>query len=194
MVSFVPHVVLPLLAALAFLRDLPRRWVWGLAFVAWVPDVDYLIPGSHRAWTHNVWIPLAFLGASWMVARRQREPWGSWVVRPGWGLALLLCAYYWASHLVLDFFAGGVVLLWPLLDVNIHYSFEIFVDTSTNTFLPEQQTGTSPGAPELAPVFTWLSYEHTATLAFLASLGLGPLVRRLWRRMRKPSKKEEATR
>jgi len=186
MVSWVPHLVIPLLVALAFFRALPRRWVWWLAPVVWVPDLDYLSPGEHRVFSHNVWIPLAFLVAL-VVLWRRRAPeatLGSFVATPGWPVALGLLAYYWASHILLDVFAGGVVLFWPLLNTNFYVDYEIYINTRTNQPIPQGEAGTSPGAPEVDPMYPWLTYEHTAFLAFFAAVllvWLGVRVVRAWR-------------
>lgn len=193
MVSWVPHIVVPTLVALAFFRSLPRNWVMALAPVTWLPDLDYFSPGEHRVWTHNVWIPLAFLLACLLLWRR-RDPTArflSFAARPGWPVALLLCAYYWSSHILLDVFAGGVLLFWPLLDTNFFLFYEVTINLQTGEATPVADAGTSQGAPEVSDNYTWLAYDHTATLAFLAAVGLGAagwaLLRR--RRLRGPSAK-----
>lgn len=192
MVSFVPHIVLPALVALAFMRDVPRKWVLWMAPIVWIPDLDYLVPGSHRVWTHNVWIPIGFLAALCIWHRRKHRdtPFRAFAVQPG-PVALLLAAYYWMSHILLDVFAGGVVLFWPFWNENFYYFAQIILDTSTNTLDPYQEVGTEPGAPELASKYTWLSYEHVATLAFLAAVAAGPLARKLWTKFRPPSKHDK---
>lgn len=190
MVSWVPHLVLPLLVALAFFRTLPRRWVWWLAPVVWLPDLDYLSPGEHRVFSHNVWIPLGFLVAFLVLWRRRAPalPWTQFAAQPGLPVALALVSYYWASHVLLDVFAGGVVLFWPILNTNFYLDYEIYIDTKTNTPIPQGEAGTSQGAPEVDPMYPWLTYEHTAFLAFLAACLLGWLavrVVRAWREARK---------
>jgi hypothetical protein len=183
-VSWVPHLLVPMLVALAFLRSLPRRQVMLLAPLVWLQDLDYLSPGQHRVYSHNIFVPLVPLLAL-LVLWRRREPGGSWLAfacRPGWPAGLALASYYLASHVFLDLFAGGVVLLWPLWDRNLFLDFEIWLDTSTNQFEPVGSAGTSPGAPTLAPEYPWLTYEHSAILAFAAAVALVAGAVRLARR------------
>lgn len=188
MVSWLPHILVPGLFALAFFRPLPRKWVMWLALVAWVPDLDYIsnyFSGSgHRVLTHNIWIPLLLLAASYGVWRLRHDgtPYTQAVTRPGWPLALLLSAYYWGSHVFLDIFAGGALLLWPLLETNFYLFYEIHMDLSTGKVEPVAEGGTEPGPPELSSDYTWLSFEHTAALAFLAATAVAAVAWRLWRR------------
>ncbi len=186
MVSWVPHIVIPALVALAFFRRLPRTWVMWMAPVVWVPDLDYFSPGEHRVWTHNLWIPLALLLAC-IVLWRRRDPTSrflAFAARPGWPVALLLASYYWASHLLLDIFAGGVLLFWPLSNLDFFLFYEIHVNLQTGETTPIAEGGATPGAPELSTDYAWLNYEHTAVLAFLAVVGLAALA--LWvRRQRR---------
>lgn len=183
MVSWVPHIVLPALVALAFFRSLPRVWVMAMAPIVWLQDLDYLSPGEHRVYSHNIFVPLIPLVILFLLHRR--NPLGltlrNFATRPGLPVALLLASYYLASHVLLDIFAGGVVLFWPLLNTNIFIDFEIWLNTKTNTFLPQGEAGTSIGAPDVAPMYPWLSYVDTATLALLAGVALLLLFLR-WRR------------
>jgi hypothetical protein len=187
-VSWLPHMLVPALFALAFLTRLPRRWVIAFAPIVWVPDLDYVsnmmgLPG-HRVLTHNAWIPAAFLlaAALWVRSGRASQGGGRSLYEPGWGLALLLIAYYWASHVFLDVFAGGALLLWPLSTLNFYLFYEIHIDLSTGGIEPVAEGGTEPGPPDLSADYTWLSFEHTATLAFLAVAGFAWLVWRAWGR------------
>lgn len=187
-VSWVPHIVVPTLVALAFFRSLPRPWVFAWAPLVWLQDLDYLSPGEHRVYSHNIFVPLAPLVALLVLWRRQAgrvpEPERFWAFarRPGAPVSLLLASYYLASHVFLDLFAGGVVLFWPLLNVNLYLDYEIYLDTQTNTFEPVGEVGSSQGAPALAPLYPWLTYVDTAVLAFLGVVGLVALGRRLARR------------
>ncbi|HUR62776.1 MAG TPA: hypothetical protein VM286_10510 [Candidatus Thermoplasmatota archaeon] len=192
MVSWVPHIVLPTLVALAFFRTWPRAWVMGWAPLVWLQDLDYLSPGEHRVYSHNIFVPLAPLVALLVLWRRQAgrvpEPLRFWAyaVQPGRPVSLLLASYFLASHVFLDLFAGGVVLFWPLLDQNLFLDYEIYLDTSTNTFEGAGEIGSSQGAPALAPLYTWLSYVDTATLAFLGAVALVALG--LWVRRRRSAR------
>lgn len=184
MVSWLPHAVLPGLVALAFFRSVPRKIVFATVPIVWLIDADYLIPSQHRAITHSILIPLALFAAV-VVLWRRREPrarLGAFLTRPGAPVVLTMLAYYWASHLVLDLFQGGVVLLWPLVNTNFYLAFEILLDTGNNTFTPGSEAGTSEGAPELSPLYPWFSTEHTAYLAFLAACATVGAAVWVWRK------------
>ncbi len=171
MVSWLPHAVIPGLVALAFFRAAPRKTILLTLPVVWLIDADYLIQSQHRAITHSILIPLALFAAVIVLWRRRAATARllEYATRPGAPAILTLTAYYWASHLTLDLFQGGVVLFWPLLNTNFYLAFEVLLDTARNTFTPGSEAGTSEGAPELSPVYPWFSTEHTATLAFLAA-------------------------
>ncbi len=181
-VSFLPHAVIPALVALAFL-PMERKRILALMPIAWLPDFDYLIPGLHRAVTTNVWIPLLLLGAVAVMWRRSDPTARFWefATRPTHSGNTLLAAYYWASHVLLDAFAGGAVLFWPLLNTNFYWFYQIRVDTTTNTFVDDVAIGTSEGAPSITPLYTWFSSEHNAILWFLvAAAAVGAVF--AWRR------------
>ncbi|MES2155705.1 MAG: metal-dependent hydrolase [bacterium] len=174
MVSWVPQIVVPPLAALAFLRGLDRRWVMWLAPTTYLADLDYLVPGEHRVYTHSLVIPLILM---WFVAflwRRKARDAGFWeyATRPGWGLGLTLTAYYFTAHAVMDVFTGGVALFWPILWTNFYVDFSITLDLVHHTITPQAETGATPEPAPLDENYPWLSPEHSAILAFLLVLGL----------------------
>lgn len=185
MPSFLPHAVIPCLVALAFF-PMSRRRIVALVPFAWAPDLDYLVPGLHRAVTTNVWIPLAFLVAVVLLWRRRDPDAGFWsfAVRPGTPANLTLISYYWGSHVFLDVFAGGAVLFWPLLDINFFWFYQIVLDTGTNTFTDELEVGTEAGAPTVTPTYEWFSAEHNAILWFLVACALAGAAAWAWRRWR----------
>lgn len=193
MVSWVPHLLIPTLVALAFLRSLDRRYVYALAPVVFLPDLDYFWPGEHRVLTHSILWPLACLGACWFLWRRARRAGGataaamaggreaagtpprgqhflSFATQPGPALGFLLASYYLASHILLDIFAGGVVVFWPVWNLNFYADYEIYIDTKTNQLEQAAEAGSSVGAPEVDPHYPWLTYEHTAILVFVAAV------------------------
>jgi MYXO-CTERM domain-containing protein len=193
-VSWVPQIVVPPLVALAFLRTLPRKWVVAMAPAIFLSDLDYIVPGEHRVWTHNLFVPLAVLGALALLRRRRAptEPFWAFAARPGSPVALLLLAYYMAAHAVMDVFTGGVVLFWPLSNLNVYMDFELFLDTKNNTLVPQAEGGATPGPFPLDPLYPWVTAEHTAILAFLAAVGLvwlGVWLGRRWTRPHEPRKK-----
>ncbi len=170
MVSWLPHLVLPLLVGLAFL-PVERRRLLLLAPLVWVPDADYIVQSIHRAASHSVLIPAA-LGVALVVLWRRRDPTSDIVefaTRPGAPANLLVAGYYFASHLILDLFQGGVVLFWPLNNTNFYLAYQILLDTQTNTFVAGGSAGTSQGAPALSPLFPWFSTRDMAYVAFFAA-------------------------
>jgi hypothetical protein len=183
--SFLPHVVAPGLVAAAFFK-VPRRTAFLFLPVAWAPDLDYLVQSQHRAVTHSVLIPLALLLAV-VVLWRRRDPtarFWEFATRPGAPVALSLSSFYITSHLLMDVFAGGVVLLWPFTYTNFYTDFQIILDTGTNTFEPNGSSGTEQGTPEISATYPWLSYVDTAVAAFLGSCLAGWLAVRQWRKAR----------
>ncbi len=172
MVSWLPHLVLPLLVGLAFLPVERRRLIL-LAPLVWVPDADYVVQSIHRAATHSVLIPLALVTALAVLWWR-RDPASNIVefaTRPGAPANLLIAAYYFASHLIMDLFQGGVVLFWPLSNTNFYLAYQILLDTGTNTFEAGGTAGTSEGAPTLSPIYPWFSTRDMAYVGFLAAVG-----------------------
>jgi hypothetical protein len=187
MVSWVPQIVVPPLVALAFFRRLPRKWVVLLAPTIFLSDLDYAVPGEHRVWTHTLLWP-ALLFAIVVVLWRRRAPEGvsllDFAAQPGGPLALLLIAYYLTAHAILDVFTGGVVLFWPISNLNVYLDIHVFIDTSTNQVEPQAEGGTTDGPFPLDPLYEWVSPEHAAVLAFLLACGLGWLGVRVWKAFR----------
>lgn len=187
MTSWLPHILLPSLVALAFFRTLPRKWVIGLAPTVFIQDLDYLLPGEHRVVTHTALIPLGifFALALWWRRRGRLEPFWEFARQPGKPVVLLLLSYYMVSHVVLDVFTGGVVLFWPLSDVNYYASFHLILDTSTNTITPETEAGRTDGPFPLAPQYEWFTYEHAAIVAFLGLVAAPAAAAWMVRRVRR---------
>lgn len=136
-------------------------WIlWPLTFL---PDADYLIVGLHRAVTGNVFITLPFFAVLGYAAYTRRRELAEWM-----GIALV----YLTSHLVMDVFTGGSVLLWPFTDYNFCYYAGINVVTATNTLQPFFEVCSAPGVPTVSPVYPWLSVTEAAMLAFVLPAGL----------------------
>ena len=169
MPSFIPHLVAPVLVALAFF-PMRRRQILLWAPMVWVPDLDYFFAVAyHRALLSNIWLPLLMAGGlAWMW--RKRDPaaaFWEYATRPGAPGGLLLTCYYFLSHILMDIFAGGVVVLWPLSLANVFLFFQIRVDTATNTPVTDAAGGLEQGVPEIAADYTWLSAIDVAVSAFL---------------------------
>ena len=186
MVSWVPQIVVPPLLALAFFRPLPRRWVVWMAPTIFRADLDYAVPGEHRVWTHTLLWPLLVLGAlAW--AWRRRSPGTKFLAyasRPGWPVASLLLTYYLSAHAVMDIFTGGVVLFWPVSNLNVFADIEVFFNPSTGTLEPQVDSGTSQGPFPLDPHYPWVTADHSAILAFLVACLLAWLVVRITKALR----------
>lgn len=188
MVSWVPQIVVPPLAALAFMRGLDRRWVMALAPTTFLADLDYLVPGEHRVYTHTLVIPAAILLVVALLWRRLAPEAKFWEYAgtPGIGLALTLTAYYLTAHAVMDVFTGGVALFWPLLWTNFYVDFAINIDLVHHTVDPQAQSGATAEPAPLDENYPWLSPEHSAILAFLLALGIVALAVWLRRLRRSP--------
>lgn len=101
--------------ATAWAGGRPRTRVWGLAIccaiLAALPDVDLLIPGAHRTFTHSIVAAVIVTIIAIVVTGRVT---GKNDLR-----FALLCGAAYGSHLVMDVFGAdpnppsGIQLLWP---------------------------------------------------------------------------------
>lgn len=172
---------------LLFLLSLPwldRRKV----LLAWplthLPDFDYWLP-PHRALGHNLWILLPFL-ALWTWSTRKGRP-----DLAQWGM---IASVYVGSHLLMDVFAGGVTLLYPLSLHTTCYYAQIRVVTATDTPFIDAGRCSFEGVPTVAEVYTWLPSSEAALLAFLVPATLAVLAARLIARRRDPRPPADDTR
>jgi membrane-bound metal-dependent hydrolase YbcI (DUF457 family) len=113
MPSPVGHVLAGLAVAYAVDRrgDATPRLVLTCALIAAAPDLDLLVPGEHRTFTHSLLAVGLVLLATWATTRV-----GSG--RADWRVAIA-CALAIASHLLTDYVSedpgtpSGLQLLWP---------------------------------------------------------------------------------
>ncbi len=186
--SILPHIVAPVLFALAFMPMQRKRiLLWSPIVLA--PDLDYFFARSfHRAALSNIWIPLILIGVLVVLWRRRdaAAAFWEWAFRPGAPGNLLLVNYYLIAHIVMDFFVGGVSLLWPLTNRNFYFIFQIVVDTATNKPVTTTEGGTDPDIVSVSPAFEWWSVIDTAVAAFLVVATLAYLAYRRWYRARHP--------
>lgn len=173
MPTFVLQSVVPLMFMLS-MPWLDRRKV----LIAWpfthLPDIDYVLE-PHRAAGHNLFILLPFIlvGAwAWRSGRRELAEY------------MGIAALYIASHLVMDIFAGGVTLLYPLSAHTTCYYATIRVVTATNTPFLDAGRCSFEGVPTVAEVYTWLPSTEAALLVFLVPATLAVLAWRLARQAR----------
>ena len=92
------HLLVPLLVLLIVGRKEDYKYILLLLPFAVLPDIDTFAT-EHRALLHNVFIPLVLvlLGIS---LKKMRT-------------IFFITAFYFASHVILDMFGGGVVLFYP---------------------------------------------------------------------------------
>lgn len=175
MVSWVPQIIYPPLVALAFLPALPRKWVILLAPVTYLADLDYLVPGEHRVWTHTLLIPFLLLGIVWLLRRKRKlgeQSFWAFATTPGWPLVLTLTSYFLTAHAIMDVFTGGVALFWPILPTNFLVDLSIDINLQTGEVLPHGEAQANPEPAPLDPAYPWFTNEHAAILAFLFVVGL----------------------
>lgn len=187
MVSWLPQYLIPVgfaLIVFPLLFPIARRQILVWSPLTWIADFDYLVQSVHRAWLHTLWIPLLLFAAVIVLWRRRDASARFWeyATRPGTPGGLLLASYYWFSHVMLDVFQGGSVLFYPLTNTNFFFSFQILLNTETNTFQTAARGGTSEGPPALSPLYPWFSSEHNAILLFLLIMALIVGAVHAWRR------------
>jgi hypothetical protein len=103
------HILVSLLALLIVGRKEDQKYILLLLPFAVLSDIDTFAT-EHRALLHNVFIPLvlALMGISLIKMRT----------------IFFITAFYFASHIILDLFGGGVVLFYPF------YNEMAFIDAS----------------------------------------------------------------
>jgi hypothetical protein len=109
MANWVIHLIVPLLALLIVSRREDMKYILLLLPLALVPDLDTLVT-LHRALLHNIFIPIILVLSAIIFFERRKM--------------LIIASVYFASHVMLDLFEGGVVLLYPV------YNRLAFVDAS----------------------------------------------------------------
>lgn len=103
------HLIIPLLALLIVSKKEQHKYIFLLLPLAVVPDFDTFVT-QHRALLHNMFIPLLLLIFGYAIKEKR--------------LPFVIASVYFASHVILDMFGGGVVLFYPL------YNGMAFVDAS----------------------------------------------------------------
>jgi membrane-bound metal-dependent hydrolase YbcI (DUF457 family) len=103
------HLLVPLLVLLIVGRKEDYKYILLLLPFAVFPDIDTLVT-EHRSLLHNIFIPLilVLIGIS---LKKMRT-------------IFFITAFYFASHVILDLFGGGVVLFYPF------YNEMAFIDAS----------------------------------------------------------------
>jgi hypothetical protein len=144
------HLIVPLLALLIVSRKENLKYVFLLLPLALLPDFDTFAI-QHRALLHNIFIPL-ILGLCGLASTKYRA-------------IFIIASAYIASHVLLDLFAGGVVLFYPI------YNGMAFVDASlkmsqTYNFLWTFDYGFRPYADGWKTAYGYIS-DSTGTGAMV---------------------------
>ena len=95
------HFIVPLLALLIVSRKEDWKYILLLLPLAVVSDLDSFV-AQHRALLHNIFIPVILLILAWRLQEYKA--------------IFVISAIYFASHIVMDMFGGGVVLFYPFYD------------------------------------------------------------------------------
>jgi membrane-bound metal-dependent hydrolase YbcI (DUF457 family) len=103
------HLLVPLLALLILGRKEDHKYILLLLPFAVFPDIDTFAT-EHRALAHNIFIPLVLALAGFSLKKMRA--------------IFFIAAFYYASHVFLDMFGGGVVLFYPF------YNEMAFIDAS----------------------------------------------------------------
>ena len=129
--------------------------------------------GYHRATLHNVWILVPFAAVLlWSLRPATKDP-----ARAEW---MAIALTYLGSHLLMDVFAGGITLLYPLSLFTFCWVFTIDVVTATNELRLNWGPCSFDGIPVVAEVYAWLPWNEAAFLAFLVPATLLALALRAW--------------
>ena len=94
------HLIIPIIALLAFFPKLQKKYVLGLFFLTFLPDFDIFIPGYHRILFGNIFF-LAIIASLVYIITKEKE-------------ALGISLFYLGSHLLMDLNHAGTALLWPI--------------------------------------------------------------------------------
>lgn len=172
MPTFVLQSVIPLMFLLA-LPGLDRRKILLLWPLTHAPDLDYVI-GYHRATLHNVWVVLPFVAAFvWAAAFASPR-------RPALAQWMGIAGVYVGSHVLMDVWAGGSTLFYPLsLRTYCYYGY-VDVKTATNTPIVDFGACSFTGIPVVSETYPWLWGIETSFLAFLVPATLAVLGWRWW--------------
>ncbi len=127
------HAAIGGLVAAALLHDeFDHRAVAVVALATVIPELDTFlglwIPGAHRTYTNNVFVPLAFAAVvHYDVSVRPRsslrERWGTGMPRIAWVGVLVLAV----AGIGIDLFYNGVNLFFPVVDQFYSFSGEVLV-------------------------------------------------------------------
>jgi membrane-bound metal-dependent hydrolase YbcI (DUF457 family) len=113
--------------------DRPVAAALAFACLGAIPDVDVLVEGSHRLYTHSV----AAVAAAGLIALAAARPLG-----PSPGRLAIACALAYGSHIVLDWLGDdrsvpyGIRALWPFTDAYYQSELRWFPPVERRYWLP----------------------------------------------------------
>ena len=136
------HVIIPLLVLLALFPKMDKKLAVGLAFLVFIPDMDFFIDFTHRFLFHNIFFTTGLSLLIYLFSRNLK--------------IFLISLYYLTSHLILDLTVGAVALFYPLyqrlIDINITLNSKWIFDLSIRTY-PLTETSSYLG-PKISYFFT----------------------------------------
>lgn len=94
------HFLIPLLILLVVYPKIDKKLAIGLAFLTFVPDIDYFIAFTHRFLLHNIFFVILLSSIIYLFNKNVKVFW--------------ISLYYLVSHLILDLTQGAIALFWPL--------------------------------------------------------------------------------
>ncbi len=159
------HLIVPLLALLLVSRKENRKYVFLLLPLALLPDFDSLAL-QHRALLHNMFVPL-ILGLCGIAIRKYRA-------------VFIIASAYIASHVLLDLFAGGVVLFYPVYNSMAFVNANLMI-SQTNDLLWSFNYGFMPYKAGWKTAYGYISDSPgTGAMAFVLTACVCVAYRR-WR-------------
>jgi len=118
------HFLIPLLILLVLYPRIDKRLAIGLAFLAIVPDFDFIINFSHRYLFHNIFFVIILSLIIYFFSKNLK--------------VYLISLYYLTSHLILDLTKGAIALFWPiyqrLIEINISLNTNWFLEFNIRTY------------------------------------------------------------
>jgi len=128
-------------ADIAQRRRSSPRWIAVCAALAALPDLDLLVPGTHRTATHSVTaVALTFIMAAAVTGQVTRRRAGRFSSAARWRTATV-CALAYATHLLLDWLGAdrfppyGIQAFWPWSDRWVISGLDVFRQTARRQFL-----------------------------------------------------------
>jgi len=106
------HLFIPVLLLLAIYPKLSKKYIFWLALLTVILDLDRFIPGTHRMFSHSIFVALLI----------------ALVVYIAWDKkAFFVSLFYLGSHLLFDIAYPGVALFYPFYKQMIYVTSEIIM-------------------------------------------------------------------